>query len=196
MIKVLILKYILLTVDNCTYYINLIKVLSVTPWGSDRKTLLMIFEAYIVYRLQYGSQAFCCASSNQLKRLDVIYSKALRIVAQVAICTPTESVLAELGKLPLTLRRIKQGIKYIYKCKHLTPSNPVNTLEKEESIDINDLGNSTISYFYKFINDFGVAQLPISVERPDLRQKLHGSLKPLKFPFDLEMKFQMLKAFP
>ena len=32
-------------VDNCTYYINLIKVLSVTPWGSDRKTLLMIFEA-------------------------------------------------------------------------------------------------------------------------------------------------------
>ena len=59
-------------VDNCTYYINLIKVLSVTPWGSDRKTLLMMFEAYIVSRLQCGSQVFCCASSNQLKRLDVI----------------------------------------------------------------------------------------------------------------------------
>ena len=29
-------------VDNCTYYINLIKVLSVTQWGSHRKTLLMI----------------------------------------------------------------------------------------------------------------------------------------------------------
>ena len=70
----------------------------------------MIYEAYIVSRLQYGSQAFSCASSNQLKRLDVIYNKAL-CIAQVAICTPTESVLAELGKLPLTLRGIKQGIK-------------------------------------------------------------------------------------
>ena len=92
------------------------------------------------------------------------YNKALSIIAQVAICTPSESVLVELGKLPLTLRGIKQGIKYIYKCKHLTLSNPVNTLEKEEAIDINDLGNSTISYFYKFINDFGVTQLPVSVE--------------------------------
>ena len=83
--------YITNFADNCTYYINLIKVLSVTPWGSDRKTLLMIFEAYIVSRLQYGSQVFCCASSNQLKRLDVIYNKALRIIAQVAIGTPTHT---------------------------------------------------------------------------------------------------------
>ena len=98
-------------------------------------------------RLQYGSQAFCCASSNQLKRLDVIYNKALRIIAQVAICTPTGSVLVELGKLPVTLRRIKQGIKYIYKCKNVTSSNPVNTLEKEEAIDINDLG----IYYFLFL---------------------------------------------
>ena len=69
----------------------------------------MIVDSYIVSRLQYGSQAFCCASSDQLKRLEVIYNKDLRIITQVAICTPTEIVLAELGKLPLTLRRIKQG---------------------------------------------------------------------------------------
>ena len=142
-------------ITNCTYYINLINVLSVTPWGSDRKTLLMIFEAYIVSRLQYGSQAFCCASSNQLKRLDVIYNKAL-CIAQVAICTPTESVPAELGKLPLTLRRIKQG-------------------------------NSTISYFYKFINDFGVAQLPISVEAGSHTKAPWQSQTP-------KVSFQMLKA--
>ena len=190
MIKVLILKYILLTVDNCTYYINLIKVLSVTPWGSDR-----IFEACKVSRLQYGSQAFCCASSNQLKRLDVIYNKALRIITQVAICTPTESVLAELGKLPLTLRGIKQGIKYIYKCKHLTPSNPVNTLEKEESIDINDLGNSTISYFYKFINDFGVAQLPISVEAGSQTKSPWQSQTP-KVSFRLRDEISNVESLP
>ena len=53
-------------VDNCTYYINLIKALSLTPWGSDRKTLLMMYEAYSVSRLQYIS---CCVSSNQLKDL-------------------------------------------------------------------------------------------------------------------------------
>ena len=44
------------------------------------------------------------------------------------------------------------------------PSNAVDTLEKEEAIDINDLGNCTISYFYKFINGFGVTQLPVTVE--------------------------------
>ena len=146
-------------------------------------------------RLQYGSQAFCCASSNQLKRLDVIYNKALRIIAKVAIGTPTESVLAELGKLPLTLRKNKQGIKYIYKCKNLTSSNPVNTLEKEEAIDINDLGNSTISYFYKFINDFVVTQLPVSVEARSQTKAPWQSQTP-KVSFQLRDEISNVESLP
>ena len=47
-----------LTLLIITYYISMLKVLSVTPWGSDSNSLLVIVEVYRVSRLQYGSQAF------------------------------------------------------------------------------------------------------------------------------------------
>ena len=42
-------------VYTCKSGLNLLRVLCGTNWGADRKTLLCIYNAYVVSRLQYGA---------------------------------------------------------------------------------------------------------------------------------------------
>ena len=61
-------------------------------------------------------------------RLDVVQSKALRIIANTFITTPTDSIQVELGVMPLSLLRMKLCFNYWAKVKNITPQNPVNAL--------------------------------------------------------------------
>ena len=124
------IKYV---VDKCKSGLNLLRLLCGTNWGgggggADRKMLLCIYNAYVVSRLQYGAPAFCCAKPEALARLDVVQSKALRIIANTFITTPTDSIQVELGVMPLSLLRMKRFFNYWVKVKNITPQNPVNAL--------------------------------------------------------------------
>ena len=59
--------------------------------------LLAIYNECVVSSLQYGAPAFWCAEPEELARLDVVHSKALKIIAGTYICTPTDRIQAELG---------------------------------------------------------------------------------------------------
>ena len=161
---------------SCSHCISLLRVLSGSPWGSDRKTLLMIFEAYIVSRLQYGSQALANASPAQLKRLDVVYDRALRIISGVNPTTPTDSLHAELGILPLSLRRMQAGIKYIIKLRCLIPNNPVSGLK-----DPSPEPRSFVGLVDKQIKDFQLAGVPLSTSNYPVKNK--WALPQILLPF-------------
>ena len=91
--------------------------------------MLMVFNAYILSRLEYGAQAFCCAPPNILHKLDVIQNQALRIIARVPLSTPIDSLHCELGIPPLTIRRKILSLRYWLKKQSFTPNNPVNFLK-------------------------------------------------------------------
>ena len=88
-----------------------------TNWGSDRKTLLAIYNAHILLRMQYGAQAFCTAPDHILKKLE---NKALHIISRT-----NASIHAELGIFPLKYKRKILALKYWFKIKCRVPNSPV-----------------------------------------------------------------------
>ena len=91
-----------------------------------------------VSRLQFGVQIFCNTSPNQLNQLEKLYYKGLRPILNASLGTTNDSLLAELGILPVTLRRIRAGEKCFAKCKQFLGDNPINNLTTTNTtIDLN-----------------------------------------------------------
>ena len=63
--------------------LNLLRAISGTSWGAQTKAMLMVYKAYIHSIIDYGTQAYDCASSHLLHQLNIIQNKALRIIAKV-----------------------------------------------------------------------------------------------------------------
>ena len=62
----------------CTKILNLLRVLSHTTWGADRKTLFRLHTALILSKIDYGCQAYASASNSILKKLDSVHNNGLR----------------------------------------------------------------------------------------------------------------------
>ena len=159
-------------VDTCKSGLNLLRVLCGTNWGADRKTLLCIYNAYVVSRLQYGAPAFCCAKPEALARLDVVQSKALKTIANTYITTPTDSIQVELGVMPLSLLRMKLCFNYWAKVKNITPQNPVNALTPELTPIIGQkckstegVGDSFITKMSKLAIACNTDQISLSIDQ-------------------------------
>ena len=85
--------------------LNLLKKLSHTTWGADRRTLKMIYKATVLSKLDYGSQIYGSASKASLQRLEPIQNEGLRLITGAFRSSPTESLHVESGEPPLTLHR-------------------------------------------------------------------------------------------
>ena len=73
----------------CTQKLNLLKVLSHTSWGSDRKTLLRLHNTLVLSKLDYGCQIYGSASKSYLDKLDA----GLRISIGAFKSTPSNESL-------------------------------------------------------------------------------------------------------
>jgi hypothetical protein len=58
---------------------NVLRSLAGTNWGADQGMLLRIHEMFILSALEYGSIAYGSATDEQLKRLEPIHKRGLRI---------------------------------------------------------------------------------------------------------------------
>ena len=90
---------------RCHKAMNLLKCLSWKSWGSDRATLLRLYRTIIRPRLDYGCEAYGSAKPYLLKKVDAIHHQCLRIVSGAYRSSPTVSLCAEIGELPLSKRR-------------------------------------------------------------------------------------------
>ena len=104
---------------------NLLRSLTGTKYGSNKKTLLMIYKALIRSVFDYACPLFIGASAAQLKRLDKIQNRALQIVCGALAGTPKIALQNECGEMPLWLRRQWILEKYMAKIKQ-NPENPAN----------------------------------------------------------------------
>ena len=65
--------------NKCQKALNLLRVLSNTSWGADRRTKLVIYKALIRSKLDYGSIVYGSARPSYLKSLETIQNQGLRL---------------------------------------------------------------------------------------------------------------------
>ncbi|GFU96156.1 probable RNA-directed DNA polymerase from transposon X-element [Trichonephila clavipes] len=75
--KLTFLPHVLYLRKKCERSLNILKVLSNTLWGADRVSLLRVYQALILSRLDYGCVVYGSARASVLKRLDTVHHSAL-----------------------------------------------------------------------------------------------------------------------
>ena len=109
--------------DKCLKALNLLKVVSRTDWGGDRKTLLHLYRSLIRSKLDYGCMVYGSARKTVLQMLDPIAHQGLRLALGAFRSSPVESLYTEAEEPPLKLRRDKLAIQYTLKLS-AHPENP------------------------------------------------------------------------
>lgn len=76
-------------------------------WGADKKTMKMLYIWLIRSTLDYGCIAYGSASKIHLDKIEIIQSAALRMCCRACKTTPIPALQAEMGELPIDLRRLQ-----------------------------------------------------------------------------------------
>ncbi|GFW51839.1 putative RNA-directed DNA polymerase from transposon X-element [Trichonephila clavipes] len=122
--KLTFLPHVLSLRKKCERSLNILKVLSNTLWGADRVSLLRVYQALILSRLDYGCVVYGSARTSVLKRLDTIHHSALRICSGAFRTSPVTSLYVVCHQLPLELRRRQLSANYFIRTMSV-PSHPL-----------------------------------------------------------------------
>ena len=98
--------------DRCFKALNILKYVSRTSYGADRKTLLLLYRSLVRSKMDYACFIYDSASDSVKRKLDAVHNSALRIVTGAFRTSPTASMLAEVNEPPLALRRKMLGIRF------------------------------------------------------------------------------------
>ena len=98
---------------------NVLQAISGKYWGADRSTLLDIYTALIRSKLDYGSIFYDFSSETQLKKLNKIQNKCLRIAIGAQRTSPIFSIEVESHIMPLNLHRKLLLPKYFFRIMEL-----------------------------------------------------------------------------
>ncbi|GFU91629.1 putative RNA-directed DNA polymerase from transposon X-element [Trichonephila clavipes] len=122
--KLTFLPHVLYLRKKCERSLNILKVLSNTLWGADRVSLLRVYQALILSRLDYGCVVYGSAGASVLKRLDTIHHSALRICSGAFRTSPVTSLYVVCHQPPLELRRRQLSVNYFIRAMSV-PSHPL-----------------------------------------------------------------------
>ena len=125
--------------------LNMMKALTGTTWGADRKSLIKIYEAQIRNKITYGCPAFISLSDTYLKRLESIQNSALRVALGTWRSTRVANMQTETNVEPLKLHIQQQSITQYYKIKAMGPNNNVHA----QIFNDNEIENQNYSRFFK-----------------------------------------------
>ena len=103
--------------QSCTKKLDILKFISNIKWGSDCKTLWMLYTSLIQSRLDYGAQAYSSASKRDLKTLEPIRNLGARLSSGAFKSSPINSIYADSDFLPLEYHRLYTNLKYIFRIK-------------------------------------------------------------------------------
>ncbi|GBL78442.1 putative RNA-directed DNA polymerase from transposon X-element [Araneus ventricosus] len=125
--KLTFLPHVLHLRKKCEKSLNILKVLSKTSWGADRTSLLRIYQAVILSRIDFGCMVYGSARPTVLRRLDTVHHSALRICSGAFRTSPVESLYVICHQLPLHLRREKLSALYFFRAMSVS-MHPINQL--------------------------------------------------------------------
>ena len=109
---------------DCLKRVSIMKSITHHQWGSDRKTLIMIYKSLIRSKLDYGCQFYGCAKNEYLKELEPIQNQCLRIAAGLRTTVPINSLNVETNIPPLQFRRKNLTLRYYSRILEKDISSP------------------------------------------------------------------------
>lgn len=85
--------------------INTLKSLAHNSWGSHSSSLIQIYKALILSKLEYNSFLFIKAKASAIKMIDTVHNIGLRLTTGAFRSSPIPSILNIAGVAPLNIRR-------------------------------------------------------------------------------------------
>ena len=107
---------------KCLKSVDVLKVLSCTKWGADRKHLLQLHHAIVVSKLSYGCEVYSSAKKSKLDSLNAVHNAGIRIATGAFKSSPIPSLMVDANELPLNLIRQSCMIKYWFRTQRLPKS--------------------------------------------------------------------------
>ena len=98
-------KHVNETIEKCTKFLNLLKVLVGPTWGIHQKHIRRLYIALIRSRMDYGSFFYDNSAKSNVLKLDKLQNQALRIIGGFIKSSPIHVMESELSIPPLFLRR-------------------------------------------------------------------------------------------
>ena len=80
---------------KCQKALNVLKLLSHSDWGGDKKSLLNLYRSLIRSKLDYGCIIYGSARKSYLKKLDTIHHQGLRLALGAFRTSPVQSLYSE-----------------------------------------------------------------------------------------------------
>ena len=156
---------------KCQKALNVLKLLSHSDWGGDKKSLLNLYRSLIRSKLDYGCIIYGSARKSYLKKLDTIHHQGLRLALGAFRTSPVQSLYSEAQEPSLYDRRKKLSLQYVTKLAS-NPNNPV----------YNDIFNSPNKVLFQnkpnFIKPLGLRIEPL-LNESSINVK---NIKPFKLP--------------
>ncbi|GBM29936.1 RNA-directed DNA polymerase from mobile element jockey, partial [Araneus ventricosus] len=100
---------------KCESALNILKVLSTTTWGADRLSMLKIYRATVLSKLEYGCTIYGSARKSVLQKLDPVHHTALRLCSGAFRTSPVKSLYVECCEPALELKRQMLSLHYYFK---------------------------------------------------------------------------------
>ena len=92
-------------VSKCRSDIQVLRIITFCKWSSDYDTLLRIYTALILSKIDYSCFLYGTAARSHLDKLDRIQYACIRLILGALKCTPTYKLEAEANIMPLDIRR-------------------------------------------------------------------------------------------
>lgn len=102
---------------KCLKAMNVLKLLSRTTWGSDRKCLLKLYKSLVWSRLDYASIIYHSATPSALKILDPVHHLGIRLATGAFRTSPIQSLYVESNQWSLHLQRSYSSFIYFIKVR-------------------------------------------------------------------------------
>ena len=112
---------------SCPRALNLLRVLSHPTSGTDRTTLLRLYRALILSKLNYGCHAYSSARFSALRTLDSVHHAGIRLSTGAYRTSPVTSLCVDAAEPPLEIHRIFHVLSYFSKGSSLV-GHPAHNL--------------------------------------------------------------------
>jgi len=110
--------------------INLLRSISGSRWGANKKTLIKIYRTIIRPKLEYGLEVMTSITKSARRNLEKIQNTCLRICTGAMKSTSIDVLQQECGELPIRLRQQENLLKYSNRIQG-SLSNPAISIHED-----------------------------------------------------------------
>lgn len=108
-------KHVQYVVKKCERSVNILRSLTRTWWGADPKILKILYQSIVRSHIDYALPIYGGTKKCHFKKLEQIQFKSLRIILGAMKSSPTNALEVEAGVMPLNLRCLLLGSRFLVK---------------------------------------------------------------------------------